>query len=316
MPSSAAVPTPAPAPPGSCPDPPPLDDLTTGGASSYEDCPAISTYYGKDNPTDGDPITFDKIAQGWIDSGGNKTYCQHFLRTLAGECSDDGNSCVYTGGGSGLMQLDSTRTFLLKDYPPGENAAENQSLFNWLSVHNNNPCYVAHFARDLFVTQPNIAGNDWRPQTYGDFTIDSPNNACYVDEGPVNKYWKVEDWQSAYDTPGSKTCNFIGPFCHRGINSNPWKKPDPNAKWTDNTAKTIWNGGGNPGQGPFTCYSNIKMVNFSGKWDDISRKVSKNCDPNTGGLQCTRADCDIIEQAAIQGAQGFCDKTTLPNNKN
>jgi len=311
-----------------CEYPPYLDELKCND-STYKSCPPIQNYYDKSdksNPVKGDKITFDKIAQGWIDSGGNKKYCQHFLRTLAGECnpsedSTGSKSCAYTEGGSGLMQLDSTRIFLKKNDKTADNGINN--LQDWLYENNNNPCVAAHFARDLFVEQPDVTSATLEnPVRYpnkksGEFTIIGPNNACYVNKEPVNKKVRVREWQKDYDaSPDAQTCNFIGPFCHRGINSLPYESPNPDIELGGEKGDDgiIWNGGGNNYQGPFTCYSNIKMLEYSNNWDQfkdkVKGKVSQKCNPNTGAVNCTRAECALIEKEAIRVATEFCNNTT------
>ena len=294
---------PLPTPSGGTCSAPPLNEVAPNSIS-YKSCPNTPSYYGVQNPTLNDPIKWEKLAQGWKDSGGSPTYCQHFLRVTAGECQSaregDAHSCVYTGT-SGLMQLDSAKTFIGTD-----NVGTSPSQLDM-----NNPCQLAVAARDLFLHQgPTLDGLPITSYKY--------NPVCYPNNEPVGTTIPVNSWQSP--SFGNETCNFIGPFCHRGTtsekscssitteNSCTGRRKWENGKCYDNAV--MWNGGGNAGQAPFTCYYNSKMVSYSGNWDSISTQLSSSCKPDDGAVNCTKTECAIIEQKASEIASNFCAMTT------
>ena len=89
------------------------------------------------------------------------------------------------------------------------------------------------------------------------------------------------------------TCNFEGPFCHRGEQGR-WDKV------------ILWNGGGNSNQGsPFTCYSSSSFLKQTGDMDAMN--VSEDCKSAQNSV-CTATECALLKPKAEEIAQGICDQ--------
>lgn len=259
---------------------------------SIDDCPNINNYITTDNipSTASFGITFQKLAQGWKDSGMNMNYCKNALRVIGGECAELGpgySGDVYsirdkTKGGQAWnpYQLDSA----MRPYPgwTGNMFASHDPPSN---MDLNNPCQAPIIAHDLFFTDT----NPWE-----NIPIYGPNPLCYG-TNPAGLMTKVFKTGAQINYDDSETCNWDGPFCHRSYGNE-------NTQWSG----VMWNGGGNSNQGsPWPCYGYVKFLSRLPDYT-FPDTISDKC--KTEPLICNKAECSILQEESSKEAQKICDK--------
>jgi len=150
----------------------------------------------------------------------------------------------------------------------------------------NNPCHAALLAKGLFLHKGHFFEGI---PLCGELDF----HACYPGGTPVSTETPVLPKQVAAYGSGN-TCNFIGPFCH-----------------AVNTGR-VWNGGGNTGQGPFSCYYDYKFLKDNS--DQPGRPLNvpgiatqDKCLTVAGATSCTREQCGYITAAAVKASNDICN---------